>query len=206
MRFSTGKYVVEKKLAMGQTLYESKMRPKSSCKCVRTPFPRDLASCPTYVVEILRNHRHSLVLQAAHQDQEHGLIQQRTHCNAICKPLSEYVPPIPNSDIFLDHFLVLSIILQRYALLLFSSRRHALLLHCLPARECAFQPALPVEIDRRCKHDHEGELQEQNTIKYERLGFAPCLEPLRDDVRAGIDCKGGEARDCDRRELHRDED
>lgn len=30
MRFSTGKYVVEKKLAIGQTLYESNMRPKSS--------------------------------------------------------------------------------------------------------------------------------------------------------------------------------
>ena len=30
MRFSTGKYVVLKKLAMGQTLYESKMRPNSS--------------------------------------------------------------------------------------------------------------------------------------------------------------------------------
>jgi hypothetical protein len=30
MRFSTGKYVVEKKLAIGQILYESKMRPKSS--------------------------------------------------------------------------------------------------------------------------------------------------------------------------------
>jgi hypothetical protein len=31
MRFSTGKYVVEKKLAMGQTLYESKINPNSSC-------------------------------------------------------------------------------------------------------------------------------------------------------------------------------
>jgi hypothetical protein len=30
MRFSTGKYVVEKKLAMGHILYESNMRPKSS--------------------------------------------------------------------------------------------------------------------------------------------------------------------------------
>jgi len=30
MRFSTGKYVVEKKLAIGQTLYESKISPRSS--------------------------------------------------------------------------------------------------------------------------------------------------------------------------------
>jgi hypothetical protein len=30
MRFSTWKYVVEKKLAIGQTLYESKMSPNSS--------------------------------------------------------------------------------------------------------------------------------------------------------------------------------
>jgi hypothetical protein len=31
MRFSTWKYVVEKKFAIGQTLYESNIRPNNSC-------------------------------------------------------------------------------------------------------------------------------------------------------------------------------
>jgi hypothetical protein len=66
MRFSTGKYVVEKKLAIGQTLYESKIRPKSSCitcQLIHTPVARLYS---THVSKVLHNQRNSLVLQKTH--------------------------------------------------------------------------------------------------------------------------------------------
>jgi hypothetical protein len=103
MRFSTWKYVVEKKLAIGQTLYESQMRPRSSYLQVSLV---DIMYGWTYVVEVLRYQGHGLVLQKAHQDQEHGLIEQRTHRDAVGKPFLEYIPPVSDPHIFLDHFLV----------------------------------------------------------------------------------------------------
>jgi len=201
MRFSTWKYVVEKKLAIGQTLYESKMRPKSSYIICQPQFACHIA-CSTYVVEVLCDQGQGLVLQKAHQDQEHGLIEQRPHRDAVGKPLPEYVPPVPDPDILLHHLLVLSIILECDALLLFSSTRRAFLLHSLPARKGALQPTLPMEVYGCGEHDHEGELKEEDAVEYEGLGFVPCFEALRDDVGAGVDCERRETGNCNWWKLH----
>lgn len=84
IRRSTGMKVVLKKLAIGHTLYESKMRPKSSCSgvslwvCFGSSNPWS-----TYVSEILADHSHGLTLHDANQDEEHGLVQQGAHGDAL---------------------------------------------------------------------------------------------------------------------------
>lgn len=137
MRFSTGKYVVEKKLAIGQTLYESKMRPKSSFPYVSLQTCI-VESISAYISEILHDHRNRLVLEEPDKDQEHGLIEQCTHGDAVCEPLPEDVPPVPDSDILFHHLLILSIILEHHALLLVANTRLSLLSDSLPAWESAF--------------------------------------------------------------------
>jgi hypothetical protein len=201
MRFSTWKYVVEKKLAMGQTLYESKMRPSSSWKCVSNCVFWQMHGI-AYITEVLYNKRHRLMLHEPHQDEEHGLIQQCAHRDAVCKPFPEDIPPVSDYDVLHHHLLILSILLEYQALLLFSRNCTPLLLHCLPARERAFQPTLPVEIDGCSEHDHKGELEEEDAVEHEGLGLVPCFQPLCDDVRAGVDCERGETGDCDGWELH----
>lgn len=59
-----------------------------------------------------------------------------------------------------------------------------------------------MEVDGCSKHDHEGELEEEDAIEDEGLGFAPCFQPLGYNVGAGVDGESGETRDCNRRELH----
>lgn len=147
--------------------------------------------CSTHVVEILRDHRNRLVLQEAHQDQKHRLVQQCTYRDAVREPLPEDVPPVSNQNIFFHHFLILPIILQWCAFLLLSNRRYALLLYRLPAWKCALEPALPVEVDGCSEHDHECELEEEDAVEYEGFGFVPCLQALCDNIRARIDSEGG---------------
>jgi hypothetical protein len=80
MRRSTGINVVLKKLAIGQTLYESKMRPKSSWVYVNHCICNSrLMTSWTYISKVLRNQCHGFTFHDTDQDKEHGLIQQRTH-------------------------------------------------------------------------------------------------------------------------------
>ena len=59
-----------------------------------------------------------------------------------------------------------------------------------------------MKVDGRGEHDHEGELEEEHAVEDEGLGFVPSFEALGDYIGAGIDGEGGEAGDCDGRELH----
>lgn len=79
------------------------------------------------------------------------------------------------------------------------------LLDGLPPWKGALEPILPVVIYRRGEDDHEGELEEENAVEYEGFGFFPCFEALGDDIGARVNGEGGKAGDCDRRELHREE-
>jgi hypothetical protein len=75
MRRSTGIKVVLMKLAIGQTLYESKMRPNSSCSSISSTHGSRSSAWPTHISKVLPNHHHRLSLHKTNQYQEHGLVQ-----------------------------------------------------------------------------------------------------------------------------------
>lgn len=166
----------------------------------------------TYVVEALHNLRIRPAFQKAYQDQEHGLVQECAHSDAlqlvstshpfpdqstyVCEPLLEDVEPIAFQDILLQHALVLSILLQKHSLLCsiaILSRSLPCPRDCLPPGEGALEPMLPVVVHRRSKHDHEGKLEEQHAIEDEGLLVTPRLEFLCDNIGAAVNEQCGSA-------------
>lgn len=155
----------------------------------------------THIPKVLNDQCYCFVFHDAHQDQEHGLVQQGAHGDALStvsfigtcatistthigKPFLEDIQPIPNPDLLLDDLLILAVFPQHYALLLFSCICRTRLADSLPAREGALEPMLPVIVDWRGQDDHDEELAEEDAVEDEGLGLVPCLEPLGDDVGA----------------------
>jgi hypothetical protein len=89
-------------------------------------------------------------------------------------------------------------------LLLLGVERHDALglFNYLPTRKGAFQPTLPVEIDRRPYGAHDHELDEERAVEDEGAMVAVGLEPLSDDVRAAVDSDGEKTRRNNWRESH----
>ena len=139
MRRSTGTYVVLKKFAIGQTLYESKIKPKSSynfhehlTNCASmSRLLTFLKSCMIRAMVLpfkrpikIRNmdwlSSAPMVMHCLRHQQYIRASKEQAQIIYVCEPFPEDIPPTSHAHFFFDDPPVCAILPQHDALLLFA--------------------------------------------------------------------------------------